>query len=288
MTSRELLFFPGCALDGVASEYGHSTLAVLEALGRPLRVLEDWNCCGASGARSVDPALSVRLCARNLALAARQDCDLLVNCAACYNNLAYSRSFLNEHPDTWCESTCDLAALESTQVYHLLTVLTSEEMLHRLRERITCPLDDMRLACYYGCLLVRPGGYTQVDDSENPQLMDDLMRLCGAETVDWSYKTDCCGASFSLTQENVAAQLIGRIFEAAIEQNATALVTACPLCHMNLDSQQQKVGKLLGRKLSIPVYYFTELLGLAMDLEGVQKWLKRHLTNARRTIRKCR
>ncbi len=288
MTEKELVLFPGCALEGAGSEYGHSTLAVLEALGSGVRVLDDWNCCGATAARGIDPALSIRLSARNLALAAREGSDLLVNCAACYNNLAYSRSFLNEHPDAWCESTCDLAALESTQVYHLLTVLTSDEILQRLRKRITRPLDGLRLACYYGCLLVRPGGYTRVDDPENPQLMDDLMRLCGAETVDWSYKTDCCGGSFSLTREELACEMMARIFKAAMECGATALVTACPLCHMNLDARQREAGKLLGHKVSMPIYYFTELLALAMDLKGARKWLKGHITNARKAVRKYR
>ncbi|MDP6110497.1 MAG: CoB--CoM heterodisulfide reductase iron-sulfur subunit B family protein [Planctomycetota bacterium] len=288
MTPKELVLFPGCALEGAGSEYGHSTLAVMEALGSSVRVLDDWNCCGATAARGIDPALSIRLSARNLALAGKEGSDLLVNCAACYNNLAYSRSFLQENPDARCESTCDASAIESTHVYHLLTILTSEPMLERLCGKITRPLENMRLACYYGCLLVRPGGYTQVDDPENPQLMDDLMRLCGAETLDWSYKTDCCGASSSLTNEEMALQMMSRIFEAAMKCGATALVTACPLCHMNLDVSQRKVGKLLGGKLSMPVYYFTELLALAMGLKGVRKWLKGHITNARKTLRECR
>ncbi len=288
MTPKELVFFPGSSLEGAGSEYGHSTLAVMQALGAPVRVLDDWNCCGATAARGIDPGLSIRLSARNLALAEKEGSDLLVNCAACYNNLAYTRSFLQENPDAQSESACDASAIESTHVYHLLTVLTSEAMLERLREKITRPLENMRLACYYGCLLVRPGGYTQVDDPENPQLMDVLMRLCGAETIDWSYKTDCCGASSSLTREELAVGMMARIVKAATEGGATGLVTACPLCHMNLDISQRKVGKLLGGKLSMPVYYFTELLALAMGLKGARKWLKGHITNARKALRECR
>ncbi len=175
MTSKDLRFFPGCALEGTGAEYGHSTLAVLEALGSPVRVLEDWNCCGATAARSEDPALAVRLSARNLALAAREGCDLLVNCAACYNNLAYSRRYLAEHPQSQPPSGGPRP--ESTAVYHLLEIVTSEEMVARLSDRIRRPLKGLRLACYYGCLLVRPGGYARADDPENPHRMDDLMRL---------------------------------------------------------------------------------------------------------------
>jgi heterodisulfide reductase subunit B len=289
MTSKDLRFFPGCALEGTGAEYGRSTLAVLKALDSPVRVLNDWNCCGASAARSEDPALAVRLSARNLVLAAREGCDVLVTCAACYNNLAYSRHYLKEHPEAWPASrSSGEARPESAAVFHLLELMTSEKMLARLSERLAQSLAGMRLACYYGCLLVRPGGYTNVDDAENPHLMDDLMRLCGAETIDWSYKTDCCGGSASLTQGAVALELMARIFDSCLEQDVTALVTACPLCHMNLDAWQKKAGEALGREIRLPVYYFTELLGLAMGLPDVAKWFKGHLTHAGIPLRKCR
>ena len=289
MTARDMVLMPGCSLDGAGLEYGRSTLAVLEALGKPIGVLEDWNCCGASAARSTKPALSARLSARNLALAAAQGCDVIVNCAACYNNLSHSQSYLRDHPNEWSEAdTGQPAPVESTSVYHLITVLTTEEMLERLRRQIVRPLDDMLLACYYGCLLTRPGGYTYADDPENPGLMEKLVELCGAKTVDWSYKTDCCGGSFSLTEPEAALELMGRLFTAAGEQDATAMVTACPLCQMNLDALQRQVGKAIGRELSLPIYYFTELLALAMDLDGVEKWFKGHMTKIAPAARKCR
>ena len=288
MTSRELIFFPGCSLEGTATEYGQSTLAVLDVLERPIRVLDDWNCCGATAARSIDPELSIRLCARNLSLAAKQGCDLLVNCAACYNNLAHSRCYLESHPDLRRRFGMEPEAVESVEVHHLLNLLTTDEMLDRLRRSVTRRLDGMRLACYYGCLLVRPDESTQVDDPEDPQVMDDLMRICGAQTIDWSYKTDCCGGSFSLTSKDSALKLIERIFAAALEQDVTGIVTACPLCQMNLDAWQREIGKAMGRKVSIPVFYFTELLALAMDLEGVRRWFRSHMTSARRVLRKCR
>ena len=289
MTTRDMVLMPGCSLDGAGLEYGRSTLAVLEALGKPIGVLEDWNCCGASAARSTKPALSARLSARNLALAAAQGCDVIVNCAACYNNLSHSQSYLRDHPNEWSEAdTGQPAPVESTSVYHLITVLTTEEMLERLRRQIVRPLDDMLLACYYGCLLTRPGGYTYADDPENPGLMEKLVELCGAKTVDWSYKTDCCGASASLTRQDTAVELMARIFDDALQRGATGLATACPLCQMNLDTRQGEVGKLLGREVSLPVYYFTELMAMAMGLEGVDKWLKGHFTKTPRALRACR
>lgn len=279
MGSKEMLFFPGCSLDGTGREYGLSTMAVLDALDMGVEVLEDWNCCGAIAARKLDSELSVRLSVRNLELAAAKECDLMVTCAACYNNLEYSLQHLKEHPETSAQTAPIENRPESVNVHHILNLLTRQEVLDRLKGKITRPLADMKLACYYGCLLVRPGGYTQVDDPENPVLMDDLMRLCGAQTIDWSYKTDCCGASASLTKKSLAMQLMANIFAAAIAQDATALVTACPLCQMNLDAWQKDVGKVLGRRISIPVFYFTELLAMAMDLQGVPKWMKGHLTN---------
>jgi len=287
MTPKQMLFFPGSAMDGAGSEFGHSMLAVLDALGQPVRILDDWSCCGASAARSTDVELSVRLSARNLALAAGRYCDVLVSCAACYNNLAHTQNYLGENPEAW-PTVEGQERPEAADVFHLLTVLTAEEMLERLRHKIVRPLADMRLACYYGCLLVRPGGYTYVDDSENPQTMDKLLRACGADTVDWSYKTDCCGGSSSLTQKKTAVGLMAKIFRSAMQQGADAMVTACPLCHMNLDAWQQEVGSVLGEDLSIPVYYVTELMALAMGLEGVETWLKGHLTDAQLAVKETR
>lgn len=287
MTPKELLLFPGCSLEGTGREYGQSTLAVLEALGRPVRVLDDWNCCGATAARHVDLGLSVRLSGRNLALAAKQNCDVLVNCAACYNNLSHCRHYLDEHRDAW-RSLDGLPSPNDAEVYHLLTLLSGEAMIDGLKQKIVRPLDDMRLACYYGCLLLRPDAYTHVDDPENPQSMEALMGLCGAETIDWSYKTDCCGGSYSVTRKDTCLDLMSRIFASAVEQGATAFVTACPLCQMNLDAWQGQVAKQIGREVKMPVYYVTELLALAMGLDGVEKWLKSHLTDARPTVRSCR
>jgi len=278
--TKPLTLFPGCTMAGTGAEYGHSMLAVLEALGSPVQVLEDWNCCGATASRTMDSALTARLCGRNLALAARKGCDVLVNCAACYNNLAFSAAYLREKPEAWDQIGLGRPA-EDPKVVHLLSVLTSPEMLQRLAPKVTRPLNGMKLACYYGCLLVRPGGYTAVDDPEDPQTMDVLMRACGAATVDWAYKTDCCGGSFALSNQDVAVELTARLFRSALEQGAGAIVTACPMCHMNLDSRQKEVGEVLGRDLQMPIYYITELLAEAMGLEGADRWLRRHLTDAR-------
>ncbi len=290
MKAKELLFFPRCAMDGMGSEFGHSTVAVLAALGRPIRILEDWNCCGASAARDVDRELSVRLSARNLALAADRDCDVMVNCAACYNNLAFSRNFLEDHPEAWPASleTASAARPESAEVHHLLTILAGQDMQNRLAEKVVHPLAEMRLACYYGCLLVRPQQYARVDDAEDPCLMEELMGICGAQSIDWSYKTDCCGGSFALIDKPISVDLVARIFQDALAQDVTGLVTACPLCHMNLDAWQRNVSEKIGRTVHLPIYYFTELLALAMDLPGVRKWLGSHLTDARQDVRKCR
>ncbi len=288
MASKKLAFFPGCSLDGTGSEYGHSTLAVLEAIGKPAEILEDWNCCGATAARGIDLGLSVRLAGRNLALGAKQGCDVLVACAACYNNMAFSREHLSKHPEDFCEPGFENARPESVDVYHLLSVLSDEATLETIGSKITNPLEDLVLASYYGCLLVRPGSYTNVDDRENPQLMDKMMQLCGAKTVDWSYKTDCCGGSASLTRKPAAMKLMGRIFDDAMSRGANAIVTACPLCHMNLDAFQKDVAAELGKDVSMPVFYFTELLALAMGLEGTAKWFKGHLTNPASVVRNCR
>ena len=288
MASKKFAFFPGCSLDGTGSEYGHSTMAVLNALGTPAEILEDWNCCGATAARGIDLGLAVRLAGRNLALGAKQGCDVLVACAACYNNMAFTQDHLAKHPEDFSEPGFEKARPESVEVHHRLSILSTDQMLDTIKSKVSNRLDDLVLASYYGCLLVRPGGYTAVDDRENPQLMDKMMQLCGAKTVDWSYKTDCCGGSSSLTRKDSAMKLMARIFDDAIGRGANAIVTACPLCHMNLDAFQKDVAAELGKDISMPVFYFTELLALAMGLEGTSKWFKGHLTNPAPVVRNCR
>ena len=271
-------YYPGCSLTGTAREYDESTQAVCQALGIELDELEDWNCCGASSAHSTDEFLSVALPARNLSLAEEKGLDLVVPCAACFQRLKVVQKRLTASP------TSDFPDGDKVNVKHLLDLCSEDEVLQRVKENVKRPLSGLRVACYYGCLLVRPPKVTDAVDHENPQNMDELVNLVGAESVTWSYKTDCCGGSLVLSRTDVVRRLIQKLLDMALEAGADCLVTCCPMCQSNLDTRQGQLSKETGRNYRVPIFYFTELLGLALGLPGVDRWLKRHLTSPRELL----
>jgi len=271
-------YYPGCSLEGTAREYDESTRAVCQALGIELDELEDWNCCGATSAHSTSEFLSLTLPARTLSLADGKGLDLVVPCAACYQRLKVAEKKLAQNP------LPDFPYQGQVAVKHLLDFCSQEEVLQRIKEAVKKPLSGLRVACYYGCLVVRPPKVTDAVNYEDPQNMDELMNAVGAESVNWSYKTDCCGGSLVLSRPDVVRRLIRKLFDMAIEAGADCLVTCCPMCQSNLDTGERGLSKETGRDYRMPVFYFTELLGLALGLPGVEGWLKRHLVSPRELL----
>lgn len=264
-----------------AVEFGLSTRAVCEALGIELLELEDWNCCGASSAHSLDHELSLRLPARNVALAQGKGLDMVTPCPACYQRVLAADLRLRED-EAWQREMEELLGLTYTgkaRPRHILEVLSQPAVIEAVRERVTRPLRGLRVVSYYGCVLVRPPEITGWDDPEYPMRMDRLVEAVGAKPVDWSYKVDCCGASLALSRSDVVVTLSTRLAAAAHEAGADAIVCACGLCHINLDTRQALAKK-------VPVLYFTELMGLAFGLPGVGKWLGKHTVDPQPMLRK--
>ncbi len=275
-------YYPGCTIGTTAVEFGLSTDAVCEALGVELVELEDWNCCGASSAHSLDHELALRLPARNVALAQKDGLDIVAPCPACYQHVLQADRTLRENPE-WrreMESLLGFTYTGQPRVRHLLEVLTEPEVLEAVRQRVTRPLKGLRVASYYGCVLVRPPEFTGWDDPEHPSRMDRLMAALGAEPVEWSYKVDCCGASLSLSRSEVVVTLSTRLAREAQEAGADVIACACGMCQINLDTRQNLEEK-------IPVLYFTELIGLAFGLPGVEKWWGKHMVNPRPVLQRA-
>lgn len=258
------VFFPGCSLDGTARDYRRSTLAVAGRLGLDLPVLEDWTCCGSTAAHGSNVLLADLLPARNLAAAAGK--TVAVACAACYSRLKTA----NHHivSDGAVRSrVAELAGRDydgRTPVMHLLEILLRDVGRARIAVAIRRPLAGLKVACYYGCLLARPPEVTRFDDHENPVVMDRLMETAGATPLDWPHKTECCGASFSITDPAIVVELSNEILSMAQAAGAECIVTACPLCQLNLDMRQKEIEAKYGRRYDLPVFYFTQLLGLAL------------------------
>ena len=197
------VFFPGCSLDGTAKDFHRSTLAVAAKLGLELPELQDWICCGSTAAHSSDPLLADALPAQNLFAAGGQ--TVAVACAACYSRLKMA----NHHIAGDAAVRAKVARLVGgdydglTPVRHLLEILCRDIGRARIAAAIRRPLAGLKVACYYGCLLSRPPEVTNFDDAENPTLMDQLMETAGATPIDWPHKTECCGASFSITDSSI-------------------------------------------------------------------------------------
>ncbi|MFH1924875.1 MAG: CoB--CoM heterodisulfide reductase iron-sulfur subunit B family protein [Chloroflexota bacterium] len=267
-------YYPGCSLEATAREYDLSVRAVCDHLGIELAEIPDWNCCGASSGHSTNRRLASTLAGRNLALAEEMKMDIAVACPACYIRLRSAQNEMKQDKKLRDELTrsADLSYDARYSTRHLLDIICNEIGLENLKNKVVKPLHGLKLAAYYGCYLVRPPDVVAFDDPENPQCLDTLLDTLGAEVRDWSGKVDCCGGSLSLSKRDIASQMVGELTEMARRAGAEAMVTACPLCHANLEMRQRGLN---GNKL--PVFYFTELIGLALGIKETRSWFKKHL-----------
>ncbi len=275
-------YYPGCSLHATGIEYDESTRAVLRALGVELEELEDWNCCGASSGHSLDALAAVALPARNIALGQKTGHDLLAPCAACFNRLKVAEHALKTDAARrdQIERAIGFTYTAASRIRNPLDLIANEVGLTRVRALVKRRLNGLRLVSYYGCLLVRPPEVVEFDDPEHPRLLDKLLAALGAEPLDWAYATVCCGGSLSMTRPKIVTRLVGDLIAHAREVGAQALVTACPMCQMNLEMRQE------GKGARLPVLYFTELIGLALGVPESADWWGKHLIDPRGVIDK--
>jgi heterodisulfide reductase subunit B len=261
-------------LRGTGREFEESALAVCRALGIELVELPEWGCCGASSAHNTNRLLSMALPARELIQAHRMGMDLMVLCAACFSRLKTAQHEIARSEEL--QKQVELALGEkyngNVRIRHLLEVLRNDVGLDEVRKSVKKDLSGLRAAAYYGCLLVRPLEVLGFDDPEHPTIMDDLLGAAGAATRRWSYKTECCGGSLSITRPDIVTNLVDNLLGRAEEAGANCLVTACPLCSANLEMRR-------GRDCKMPIFYFTEVLGMAWGLPESHRWLSRHLVD---------
>ncbi|MGI6450980.1 MAG: CoB--CoM heterodisulfide reductase iron-sulfur subunit B family protein [Desulfitobacteriia bacterium] len=268
-------YYPGCSLHGMSKSFDTSAQLVCRKLGIELRELPDWNCCGATSGHSVEPTLTLTLGARNLNLVTKSGLRAVTApCAACYSNLIKASHDLKEPQKRELAQELLGEKIEDVEVIHLMDVISEPSILENLKSNITKKFKNLKVACYYGCLTVRPRAETQAVDSENPQTMDNLLRLLGIETKDWSHKTECCGGSFSICGPELANLRTDEVLNQAKASGAEAIVVACPLCHTNLEMRLHALNS------NIPVVYFTQLLGLALGYSVKEVQLHKLLVNS--------
>ena len=270
-------YYPGCTLKGTAIEYDKSVTGVATLLGVDLVEVPDWNCCGASSAHAINRKLSLALAARVLAIAEQEGMDrVLVPCAACYNRLVKTQVEASENETLRQEisTIIEMPFSAKTKPVGILEFF-SEMGSEKIKSLVKKPLEELKVACYYGCLLLRPPKLIKFDDCEEPQVMDDVVKAIGAEPVEWAFKTECCGAGFSLSKKEVVLNLTEKILRNAKLEGADVITVGCPLCHANLDFRQVDILKK-NKDINIPVLYITELVGIALGLTPKEVGLQSH------------
>lgn len=287
-------YYPGCSLERNASAYHKSAMAVAEHLGIDFAEVNDWNCCGATEYFALAALPAYSLIARNLALAENMDDNggqLIAPCSACFINLSKTNHYMEESPELADDINTALAAgglhydPGSLRVRHLLEVFVDDVGYDAVADKVTHPLYGLRIAPYYGCMIVRPG-YEAFDDPEHPTSLDKLMRALGADVVDYALKTHCCGGHMTQISEPVAFEMIRRLLKNAADYGADAIVTLCPMCQLNLDAYQADVNKHFGTDYDLPILYFTQLMGLAYGFTPREMGIGKEFVSAKPALAK--
>ncbi|MEA3350320.1 MAG: heterodisulfide reductase-related iron-sulfur binding cluster [Chloroflexota bacterium] len=282
--SSAIGYYPGCSLETTATEFNISSKKVCEAIGIELIEPKGWICCGSTPAHKADPQAAIEYPMENLALFEKSGfTEVTMPCASCYNRHKTVQHEIRERPDLKAsiDETLKYEYQDSVYVSTLAEAIYKNVGPERVAEKVTNHLEDLHLACYYGCLLTRPPEVTGVANYENPTDMDELMVALGAEVHDWSYKTICCGAAHALSRPDIILKLSGNIIKHAREAGAEAIVVSCPLCHMNLDARQIQMDL----DEPMPILYFTQLMALALDLPSKDIGLHKNIIDPRPLLR---
>ncbi len=276
-------YYPGCTLESTAREYDISSRLASQDLSVELHELEGWTCCGASSAHNTNYDLSLALPARNLRLVVEQGFDAVVApCAMCYARFRHTvHDLRDEARRERINALLDKPYEGEVKVHSLVDLFSQEEKLALLREKRQRDLAGLRLVAYYGCLLVRPPEILEPDDAEYPTMIDRIIQAAGATLVDWPLKTECCGGSLALSRTDVALELTHRLLDGALRRGANGIVTACPMCHSNLDMRQGQISRRYGTDIHLPIFYFTQVVGLAMGRGVKELGLDKHFADPR-------
>lgn len=281
-------YFPGCSMETTGTTYRLSIEYIAKKIGLELMEIPDWNCCGASSAHAKGKWLSLALPARNIGIAEKRlpGLDICVPCAACYSRMLITTKALRESEENR-EKIAGIVGMNvkgSAEILTLMDVLSTPEAMDACRKAIVREMPGLKVACYYGCLTSRPQCVTGTENIECPMMMEEILGMTGVTCVDWDYKTECCGGSHQVDAPTAARPLVERIFRNAKANGAQAIITACPMCNLNLDMREEEINHKMGTAYDIPVYQFTELLAMAMGASAKEVGLQKHFYPAFKRI----
>jgi len=285
----EYTYYPGCSLHSSAPAYELSTQAVMKVFGVKLNELEDWNCCGATAYMSIKELTAFTISARNLAIAKKAGRDVVAPCSGCFVGLYKANKYINEFPDVKNKVNEALAEAGlsydgSLRVRHLLDIFINDIGTAKIKTMVKKPLTGLKVACYYGCQLVRPK--TGLDSPEEPKHLEELVAALGATPTYYPMKANCCGGSIMGTEESIGKRLSKNIIDCAVKYDAECMVCPCPLCQMNLDAYQGKINRKYKKNFKLPILYFTQLIGLALGLPPKELGFGTELVSAESVVKK--
>jgi succinate dehydrogenase cytochrome b subunit len=276
-----IAYYPGCVAQESGRELDMATRWVCGALGIELVESPRFSCCGSGFVDEANMTLNVALNARNLAIAEAQGLDVMTVCSTCQGMLSLARHKLAE-PEMRAKVEPALKQIGvdykgTAKVKHLLAVLTEDYGLEALRQRVRRPLAGLKVGAFYGCHLLRPQSEIGSESAEEPHSFEDLLTALGATPVMYRGRVMCCGFPILFVKESTANRIAAKQIDDAREHGADAMATPCPLCHISLDTFQNRAAAEVGHRLSMPVFHLPQLVGLALGASPKQLGLPRHL-----------
>ncbi len=289
-------YFPGCVAQGACRELYDSTALLAEVLGIELIELKKASCCGSGTFKEDSRLLEDTVNARNIALAEAENLPLLTHCSTCQGVIGHVDERLKEFQDSdpaYVEQINGLLHQEgcspyrgTSEVKHLLWALVADYGLDAIGDRLQRQLSNLNCAAFYGCYLLRAQTHLPYDDPHQPESMENVFRTLGATPVYYRGRTQCCGWPLASYATEQSFQMAGKHLQDAIDNGADCMVTPCPLCHLNLDSRQPEVEKLLDRPLGLPVLHLPQLIALALGIEPKRLGLDRHVVSTQPVLEK--
>ncbi len=288
MSKLKYALYTGCTARESTPELLKSTLAVAEALDIELVLLDEATCCGASHLQDFDDFLSLVLNARNICYAEKLGLPMVTICNTCQLNTSLTKERLDSDPNLKEKVNEKLkeVGLEykgTSEVKHFLYALIEDLGVEEIAKKVKKPLKDINMAAFYGCHNIRPSELQKPNNGNenpyNPTSIDDLIKALGGNSVDYDHKNKCCGFHVELQAPNTANKLSASALTDAIDNNADAVVTPCPLCHLRLDVQQHNISKAAGREVRIPIFHLPQMIGIALGIEPEKLGINHHVTD---------
>ena len=281
-------YYNSCSLRASGKDYAKSIEVVFSKLDIEAIEPKDWVCCGSTIAHHTSKMLALALPLKNLALVEEMGFnEFIIPCTACYNRFKIAQYEYENDTELAAEldDIIEYKYKNTVNIIHPIELLNKDEYIEKIRKLATRDMTQLKVASYYGCLIVRPPKMIRFsDDHENPQLMEKLLNAAGIKTTEWSYKTECCGGSLSLTRPNKVIELSGRVLENVRAVGANAIAVPCSFCQLNLDVRQEDMKSKHGKDYDMPIFYFSELLALAIGVAEKDILLNKHFVDTKKVL----